>query len=376
MPHVRQHNNAKHYVVDARDIGGGEHRFSALDEAEAACEKWRRESADGRFIRPSAAVRFRDCVNAWMDEQYRRVARGEVSQGELSNMEVSCRHIWELVYDRKQIGKVRVTDLAVNKLQQQIVPQLFRGRAHKTARNILGHFKSITKLALLSGWISTDPSAPLRCPLYPAPESRDITSVITRANIRAIIAAADRRHQLPIEFAALTGLRAGEQAALTWEHISFGKGENDGIVHVCRARKKDGFLGKPKTNAGRRTVALAPSLWHALRRWQLAPPHEQRSRGLVFPSCSGGLASADSWRKRGLHPACDRAGVDRIRWHDLRHFFASILIYQLDAGDATVAQLLGHRDTNFTRRVYGKWLADCARDQQIAQKIGAAISRP
>ena len=147
-------------------------------------------------------------------------------------------------------------------------------------------------------------------------------------------------------------MRAGEQAALTWQDIDFERG----LVHVKRARKKDGSVGAAKTKAGHRSI-------------QLAQPINQRVGDLVFPTTVGKMDSADNWRNRGLHGACDRAGVARISWHSLRHFFASILLFDLQEADATVTTLMGHKDISFTRRQYGHWMEDARRDTDIAERL-------
>ena len=58
--------------------------------------------------------------------------------------------------------------------------------------------------------------------------------------------------------------------------------------------------------------------------WRLACPHSELN--LVFPNSNGNYQSADNLAKRRFLPALNRAGIDKIRFHDLRHTYASLLL--------------------------------------------------
>jgi integrase len=91
-----------------------------------------------------------------------------------------------------------------------------------------------------------------------------------------------------------------------------------------------------------------------LKRWKLACP--PTADGWVFPSDTGTTPVQRSvLAHRALHPACDAAGLPRVRVHSLRHTLASTLLM---AGrvDTEVAALCGHKDATVTRRIYAHWL--------------------
>lgn len=103
-------------------------------------------------------------------------------------------------------------------------------------------------------------------------------------------------------------------------------------------------------------------------------PTEARN-GFVFANEEGNMNTDNSvWRNRILHKACDKAGVERIRWHDLRHFFASILIYDLKERDTTVAAIMGHKNAAFTREQYGHWLKDVKPTTGMGDKLAKAMA--
>ena len=86
-----------------------------------------------------------------------------------------------------------------------------------------------------------------------------------------------------------------------------------------------------------------------LKRWRpLCPKNEH---DLVCPSVTGLPMHASALLQRGFYPALDRAGIRRVRFHDLRHSWASNL---LEAGEniATVSRALGHANVYITLKTY------------------------
>lgn len=83
--------------------------------------------------------------------------------------------------------------------------------------------------------------------------------------------------------------------------------------------------------------------------WRLACPHSELN--LVFPNSNGNYQSADNLAKRRFLPALNRAGIDKIRFHDLRHTYASLLLAN-GAPMKYVQHLLGHSSITMTMDLY------------------------
>jgi integrase len=86
-----------------------------------------------------------------------------------------------------------------------------------------------------------------------------------------------------------------------------------------------------------------------LKRWRLAcPPNRQN---LVFPTGGGGPINHNNLVNRYFLPALEKAGIERIRFHDLRHTYASLLI---DQGENIkyIQKQLGHSSPTVTLNVY------------------------
>lgn len=83
--------------------------------------------------------------------------------------------------------------------------------------------------------------------------------------------------------------------------------------------------------------------------WRLACPNGPYD--LIFPNLDGQPMSYTNFMRRGFYPALKRAGVKRIRFHDLRHTFASLLISNGE-DVVRVSRLMGHAHASFTLNVY------------------------
>jgi integrase len=137
-------------------------------------------------------------------------------------------------------------------------------------------------------------------------------------------------------FALHTGARASEQLAIEWHDIDF----EHGRVHIRRSFSLGAVV--PPKSGHERTVPLSSDLADALR----AVRHDRST--LVF--CNEDGAPLSIWQLHDrLGVALRRAGLRRIRWHDLRHTFASQLV---TAGVPLmhVQRWLGHSSIEMTIR--------------------------
>ena len=187
-----------------------------------------------------------------------------------------------------------------------------------------------------------------------------------------------------LSFAFQTGLRFSEQAALRWSDVDL---DSEEITVSCalRVTGDQGQVGVGTTKAkllrkdtsvgsGIRYVPITPDLHKLLVEWKLKS-NFSKEEDLVFPTNVGTWnKTSNNWRMRIMHAACDAVGMDRIRWHDARHFFASMLLNAHGDNWGKIADLLGHDSTDFTRRQYGHWVKKTrAEKKSDAQQLGEAI---
>jgi len=74
-----------------------------------------------------------------------------------------------------------------------------------------------------------------------------------------------------------------------------------------------------------------------------------------------------------LHKACDSAGVDRIRWHDLRHYYASVMLKVYPNEIWRVSNYLGHEQVSTTTDIYGHWIEDETDNDKEVDKVSSAF---
>ncbi|MEW6047865.1 MAG: tyrosine-type recombinase/integrase [Bacillota bacterium] len=177
------------------------------------------------------------------------------------------------------------------------------------------------------------------------------------AGVRALLKAAEGHpDEVLIHLAIFTGLRRGELLALRWEDVDLERR----VLHVRQALTK--LQGKivfqePKSHKSRRTVALAPgtvALLRAHKRRQaenrLRLGAEYHDRGLVFCRENGEPLDPSTITHR-FAALAKRAGFPGLRFHDLRHTHATLLLAQ-GVHPKVVQERLGHEDISTTLNTY------------------------
>lgn len=180
--------------------------------------------------------------------------------------------------------------------------------------------------------------------------------------MKLVRAAASEQDAAIFLAAACTGLRRGELIALRWRDVLF-----DREAIRVRASYSYGALTTPKS--GRvRTVPMVPTVAEVLA--QLRDRREAvGDDDLVFPGERGKYLDGSALRRR-YRAALRRAGLRELRFHDLRHCFASVAINALTILE--VKEAMGHADVKTTMRyLHHKSRADEARRLASAFSITA-----
>ncbi|MCU1641208.1 MAG: integrase [Nocardia sp.] len=173
----------------------------------------------------------------------------------------------------------------------------------------------------------------------------------------------DRLHALWVVALSL-GLRRGEALGLRWVDVDFVRGRLDIAQALHRVGGETIFL-RPKTDSSESWVPLTPEMVRLLRQRrddQRANTIEAKANrgGLVFTTKNGTPLSPRNIN-RAFERLCRRAGVRRIRLHDLRHSCATLLFTQgVDA--ATVQRILRHSSITVTTSTYMKVIEEVRRD--------------
>jgi Phage integrase family len=161
------------------------------------------------------------------------------------------------------------------------------------------------------------------------------------------------------------GLRKGELLALRWDDVDL----DGGVLHVRqnvqRLPEMGLVFGPPKSNKSRRTIPLPAASAKVLRTHRASQAAEALAlgpawidSGLVFTSTVGTVIEPRNLN-RFFDELITKAGVRRIRFHDLRHTCASLLLAQ-NVPARVVMEILGHSQLAMTTDLYSHVMPDCS----------------
>ncbi|MDX3753819.1 tyrosine-type recombinase/integrase [Streptomyces sp. AK08-02] len=201
-----------------------------------------------------------------------------------------------------------------------------------------------------------------------------LTAVEARQFLDA--ARADRVHAL-YELALRTGLRKGELLGLHWEDLDLNSGTAT-IRHSLQRTRTGGLTHLPtKTRTSERRIALPTECINSLKKHKKQQDTERETAGSAWSDSSVVFTTPTG---RPLDPAnltrrfrnfLDRAGLRRIRFHDLRHSTATLLLEQ-GVELVVIKELLGHAHIGVTAGVYAHVRLRLQR--QAIDTLGDALS--
>jgi integrase len=218
------------------------------------------------------------------------------------------------------------------------------------------------KYAIEEGLVESNPAARLGRFTRSAktPETKGIA--LTTMEVQQFLKAAQEifpdYHSLLL-MAVRAGLRRGELVAVRWGDVQFGGDDNDSasfiLVQYNYVRREHTTTKSKKA----RRVDLSRELRGALVELRDKRLLEAYLKGksdisgeLVFRSPQGTIVDPDNLYHRVFLPVLAKAGIRRIRLHDLRHVFGSLLL-QNGASIVYVKEQMGHSSIQVTVDIYG-----------------------
>jgi len=172
----------------------------------------------------------------------------------------------------------------------------------------------------------------------------------------------DRNYAL-YYLAIVTGMRQGELLGLQWKNVNLEKGIIKVNLNLKRLPKGNLVFGKPKTKTSIRSITIGEETIEILKeqeerlkteRKDIRVKHLWKEMDMVFPSTIGTPIDPTNILKK-FRQLLKKAGLPRLRFHDIRHTSAAIM---LNSGvDVFVAsKRLGHAKPSITLDVYGHLL--------------------
>jgi integrase len=274
-----------------------------------------------------------------------------------------------------ELGRVPLAKLSPQQVQQLMNRKLASGLSPRTVRYIRAVLRRALNQALKWGLVPRNVATLVEAPKSEACEIRPLDPHQARRLLEAL--RGDRAEAL-YSVALAVGLRLGEALGLRWDAVDLDAGV---LVVRSQLQRLEGKLRltERKTSRARRTIHLPVAVVEALRRHRIRQFEERllagerwTETGLVFTSTIGTPCDARNVT-RHLALVLDRAGLPHVRFHDLRHTCASLLLAQ-NVHPRVVMEILGHSQIALTMNTYSHVMPTM--QEEAASRMDAVLSIP
>ena len=323
------------------------------------------ELDQGEFVEPSRIL-FRDFKDKWI----KNFAQGQLKPGTVEDYKGYFTNHLEPVFGNKEISKIGVEDVQAFK-----AAKLAEGLSPQSVKHFLRVLRQMLNHAIDWGYIRKNPAKRVQDPRLPKREM----DFLNPKEVSALLQAAPVKWK-PLFLAAITtGMRQGEILAMKWKNLDWASGRY--YVRETLARGRGEFEGgfmEPKTDGSNQPIDLTPACLQALRDHHKRQAEEKLQAGedyepldLVFATPKGGPLDHKNVVNRQFHSALEAAGLRRVRFHDLRHTCATLLINQ-GVSPKYVQKHLRHASIETTFDRYGHLFPETS--QEAALRLDAAIA--
>jgi integrase len=285
-------------------------------------------------------------------ERYKNTLAGSVRESTLDCYEGRYKH-----QIKDELGSLRLDKITRERVEEFASSLVGKGLSKDTIRLTLATLRKILNKAVRSRLITENPATRLGEFYRQAPTRHKEIEPLTEVEVIKFLEAVrqySQQHFALFLCAIHTGLRSGELAGLQWGDL-----DENGKFLVVRRGIVRGKVNPTKSGKVRKvdvSDALMSALLELRRKRKEALLADGRNELpatiWIFENENGGFQDMKNLKNRHFHKCLEKAGLRRIRFHDLRHTFASLLIQNREPL-AYVKEQLGHSSIKITVDVYG-----------------------
>lgn len=273
------------------------------------------------------------------------------------------------------LGHIQLQKLSPQRVQELYAQKQKEGYAAETVRGIhrMLHraFEDAVKWNLVASNVCDKVTQPRPVEFEQHP--------LTKEQAKQLLGVAkEGRLEALLTLAVATGMRRGELIGLRWVDIDFEQ-KILWVRHTVNRAGKSGIIeNAPKTEKSKRKINLPAFVLDALERHRAKQEEMRREAGaawkeqdIVFSNTLGGFTEASNFELR-YKKMLQKAGLPNIRFHDLRHSAATILL-EMNVNPKQVQELLGHSSIIITMDRYSHVLPSMQREMmdQLDDVFGA-----
>ena len=260
-----------------------------------------------------------------------------------------------------EFGSRRIDQIRRGELKEFLLKKM-ESHSVATVKNVKACLSGILNYARDDELINANPLSRLK--IFPKQDIKRNVDRLTAGELTLFLDTTEKYFPKYYPFFLLlskTGLRLGEAIALRWSDLDF----NSHLIHV-RQNMVRGKITTPKSKQTRK-VDMSEHLEAVLKALKHQRKEEKLKHGwqeipeLVFFNSNLNPYDINNLRKQVFFKILDKAGLRRIRIHDLRHTYASLL---LENGESPVyvKEQLGHHSIKITVDFYGHFIPGASRD--------------
>ena len=258
-----------------------------------------------------------------------------------------------------KFGQLCLDELTRIKMKEFVAELVEKGLARDSIRLILAVLGIIYNQAIEDKIVSENPTKRLGTFYRQAPVRHEEITPLTEEESLLFLGTTLKYEpkRYPLFLCALhTGMRSGEVAGIQWPDVDW-----HGKFLEVRRQVVRGLVMSLKTKKGRRRVDLSDDLLEALSNLRRRMQEEAMRKGKneipewIFANSRGSFLAMDNVKSRNFKRVLRKAGIRDIRFHDLRHTFASQLLCN-GANILYVSQQLGHANPQITMKIYSHWI--------------------